>query len=57
MSDKNTYACRSQRHKQESDTYENPDQLNETVTSKTANENKQSRIPKKNSNYSKYIFK
>ncbi|GIP73949.1 polysaccharide deacetylase [Enterococcus faecium] len=56
MSDKNTYACRSQRHKQESDTYENPDQLNETVTSKTANENKQSRIPKKNSNYSKYIF-
>ncbi|MEQ7093564.1 polysaccharide deacetylase, partial [Enterococcus sp. ARL09-542] len=56
MSDKNTYACRSQRHRQEPDTYKNSGQLNETITSKNGNENKQLKIPKKKSNYSKYIF-
>lgn len=56
MSDKNTYARRSQRHKQEPDTCENTNQLNEAVKPKTGNENKQPKIPKKKSNYSKYIF-
>ena len=41
MSDKNTYARRSQRHKQEPDTCENTNQLNEAVKPKTGNENKQ----------------
>lgn len=48
MSDKNTYARRSQRHKQEPDTCENTNQLNEAVKPKTGNENKQPKIPKKN---------
>ena len=56
MSDKNTYARRSQRHKQEPDTCENTNQLNKAVKPKTGNENKQQKIPKKKSNYSKYIF-
>ncbi len=47
MSDKNTYARRSQRHKQEPDTCENTNQLNEAVKPKTGNENKQPKIPKK----------
>ena len=34
MSDKNTYARRSQRHKQEPDICENTNQLNEAVKSK-----------------------
>ena len=51
MSDKNTYARRSQRHKQEPDICENTNQLNEAVKSKTGNENKQPKIPKKKSNY------
>ncbi|WP_241232005.1 hypothetical protein [Enterococcus faecalis] len=49
MSDKNTYARRSQRHKQEPDICENTNQLNEAVKSKTGNENKQPKIPKKKS--------
>lgn len=56
MSDKNTYARRSQRHKQEPDSCENTNQLNEAVKPQTGNENKQPKIPKKKSNYSKYIF-
>ncbi|MHC0387548.1 polysaccharide deacetylase family protein, partial [Enterococcus faecalis] len=56
MSDKNIYARRSQRHKQEPDICENANQLNEAVKPKTGNENKQPKIPKKKSNYSKYIF-
>ena len=47
MSDKNTYARRSQRHKQEPDTCENTNQLNEAVKPKTGNENKQQKYRRK----------
>ena len=55
MSDKNTYARRSQRHKQEPDICENTNQLNEAVKSKPETKTNNQNTEEK-SNYSKYIF-
>lgn len=56
MSDKNTYARRSQRHKQEPDICENTNQLNEAVKSKPETKTNNQKYRRKKSNYSKYIF-
>jgi peptidoglycan/xylan/chitin deacetylase (PgdA/CDA1 family) len=56
MSEKNTYARRSQRHKKESDTYETSDRLSEPETPKLSDGKKQPKTPKKKANYNKYIF-